>query len=162
MTEKPKYAPIDRPLQYAVYKAQGAFQLNFRSPVKKDDKDQEGVIFVDAANSKGKMAYDWSQGKKVVFALKLVDVGKIVSGLNTTGEVSLVHDKFAKTDKARQRFTSLKITKGKDGKSYLWKFGVKDTSNPSEDRSVSIYTDLAETRIISSLLESAIPKLLGW
>lgn len=155
-----------RPVTYAVYKGKGAIQFNLkpaqlpREPVEgKIPVLEEGKIFVEAANATGSRQYDWS--KKATIALGVNDIGKILQGFKD-GEANLIHAKYAGTERAKEHFSSLKISKGQDGKSFLWSFTIKNQTEPEKNTNVSVFTDLAETRVINNLFEGAIEKLLGW
>jgi len=155
-----------RPATYAVYKGKGAMQFNLKpAQLPREVAEgkipvmEEGKIFIEAANATGARQYDWS--KKATIALNVNDIGKLLQGFKD-GEANLLHAKFAGTERAKEHYSSLKLALGQDGKSYLWSFTIKNQSEPEKNTHVSLFTDLAETRVINNLFEASISKLLGW
>lgn len=174
----------EKPLQYAVYKGVGgkfgAVQFNLQRPhfyrgrdkdftgaqaldgegrLVNDWKQREGAIFVEAASASGKNVYDWES--KITMAMSVNDMGKIVHALTTTGNVDIMHDPGAKTDKAGLTSKHLKLY-SKEG---VMKAGclltlIQTTGGNTIKHTVPVAPD--ECIIIRQLFASAIPSSLQW
>jgi hypothetical protein len=174
------------PMQYAIYKGtggkHGAVQFNFQRPhyyngkqkdfvgelafevkdgkrVLKDGWQQrEGAIFLEITSTKDKNVYDWEN--KVVIALSIDDMGKLLETLVTGNECKLVHDPGAKSESAGvvKKFLTLSSPKGiKEG-------CIISCSMQSggETKNHMVPISPSEVLVLRSLLQSAIAKSLNW
>ncbi len=158
-----------QPLKYAVYKGIGGskygcvqFSLKLPRVTEKTDKGFEvgdpGCVFVECAPTTGPNVYDWNN--KIIFALSVGDMGKIVSGLTGGNEVKLVHDPGAKSDQAGQVNKNLTFTAPGD-KGCLFYLNENNKANP-EGKKYCVPLTNDELLIIVTLLRSAISTCLAW
>lgn len=173
-------------LQYAIYKGMsgkhGALQFNFQKPhyyrekqkdftgedafetvnnkrvLKQGWKEREGCIFLEAASTKGSNIYDWDN--KVIIALSIDDMGKILETLVTAAECKILHDPGAKSDTAGmvKKYLTVSSPKGiKEG----CIFNLTMISG-GENKTHTVPVSGAEVLILRSLLQSAIARSLNW
>jgi hypothetical protein len=177
---------MNKALQYAIYKGtggkHGALQLNFQKPHYYKDKlkdftgDQafnnkdgkwellpgwkvrEGAIFLEIASTKEKNEYDWDN--KVVLALSVDDMGKVLETLLTGNECKLMHDPGAKSESAGVVKKYLHVYSPK---------GVKEgcmisatMSAGGENKSHTVPVSASELLVLRALLQAAISKALNW
>lgn len=175
-----------RPLQYAIYKGMGgkfgAVQFNFQSPhyFQGRQKDfsgalametspegmtsmrqgwsiREGAIFVEISSAVGKNQYDWEH--KIVMALSVDDMGKMLYSINSMNNLELTHDPGAKTDQQGnvKKFLNLDfVDKDKGGMLKMAKIAG------GERVSHTVPLNKPELIILRGLLSSAISRALGW
>src|SRR3990172_10935348 len=106
MAEEEKEKRVFDSRDFTVYKGSAGMQMRL-SPYDPTVK-KSGVVFLTVAPSvpgvkgrpeKGQVRYEW-EAKKIVVALSLNDIGKLVWGLNTGTEVKLLHDPGAASENA--------------------------------------------------------------
>lgn len=129
---------------------------------------REGCVFLEVTSVKDgqKNVYDWE--KKIVFALSITDLGKLLYGMRTgcldkdgnPGEVKITHDPGAGSEaKGKvQKYLSLSSPKGPAAGFYLsmTQFGGQEKMT----HKVPITAD--EGVVLGALFQSAISKLLNW
>jgi hypothetical protein len=153
---------LQKPLVFAIYKGvsgkYGCFQFKLANAYDNPNRPEriDGGVFIEAAPAVGSNKYDWEN--KIVFALSVSDIGKILNDGLRGGEVSIFHDPGAKSDKANITKKSLKITKGQKG-GYFWSLREETAGR---EKTVSIPVSNDEATVIAELLKVAIPKILGW
>ena len=170
------------PMQYAIYKGKGgqwgALQFNFQPPhfYKEKEKDfsgakalingklqdgwkeREGAIFMEIASTKEKDVYDWD--KKIVMALSINDMGKILFTLATGTECTIMHDPGAKSESQGSVKKYLNITSPKDTAEGCI-FGVNKTvGGQTEKHKVPLTGD--EVLVLRQVIMSAISRSLAW
>lgn len=119
---------------------------------------REGAVFIDVANAVGPNVYDWD--KKTIFALSVVDMGKIVSGLRLGDAVKLLHDPGAQSEKAGQVTKTLNFT-APTNKGSL--FSIQEKVKGSEEiKNFSVPLSPDEVTVIGTLLSTAISVCLSW
>lgn len=175
-------------LQYAIYKGtggkHGAVQFNFQRPhyycgkqkdftgdeafevkdgrrVLKDGwQPREGAIFLEITSTKDgqKNVYDWDN--KVVIALSIDDMGKLMETLVTGQETKLIHDPGAKSELAGvvKKFLSLSSPEGL--KSGCIVSCMQQSGGETKKHSVPISS--SEVYVLRSLFMAAISKSLNW
>jgi hypothetical protein len=172
------------PLQYAVYKGTGgqygAVQFNFqrshfyngkqkdftgdralavdedgRQKLRDGWKAREGCIFMEITSTKDKNVYDWDN--KIIMAMSISDMGKLLLGLNNLGETKLMHDPGAKTDQQGLVKKLLKVTLSGQGAMFL----CSQSSN-GENKSHSVPLSPDEVVVLRILLQQAISQALNW
>lgn len=178
------------PLQYAVYKGMGgnngAVQFNFQNPhfykagtrikdftgeeafevvdgrrrLRDEWKERQGAIFMEIAGVKGKNVYDWDPDSKIIIALSIDDMGKILHALVTGEECKLMHDPGAKSQTAGAVKKYLNVTSpgGTTKGCFLTATQIVGT----DKRTHRVPLTGAELLILRSLLVTAIPKALNW
>lgn len=174
------------PMQYAIYKGtggkHGAIQFNFQRPhyyngkqkdftgdtafELKEGKRQlrdgwqprEGAIFLEITSTKDKNVYDWEN--KVVIALSIDDMGKVLETLVTGNECKLLHDPGAKSESAGAIKKFLTVTSPK---------GIKEgcliscsMTSGGQTKSHMVPITASEVLVLRSLLQAAISKALNW
>lgn len=169
-------------LQYAVYKGTGgkfgAVQFNFQPPhyyhgkqkdfsgrealdetgrKKEGWKEREGAIFLEITSTKEgqKNVYDWEN--KVIMALSVNDMGKVLLGLNKLGDTEIMHDPNAKTQSAGQVKKWLNIKTSEQGA--LFRVSM---SAGGEQRSHTVPLSPDEVVILRALLQRAVARALNW
>lgn len=172
---------MKNPLQWAVYKGTGgrfgALQFKLQGPHyynnqgQKDytgrlafDEDgrfkdgwkiREGAVFMEITSANGKNSYDWSS--KIIFALSVGDMGKVLLGLSRAGKTEIMHDPHAKTDNANniKKFLNVEVSD---------KGAVVSCSQigNGERKSHSVPLGPDEVVTLRALLTRAISKSLNW
>jgi hypothetical protein len=148
-----------RPLTYKIYKGaggkQGCFQFSL-SPAYAGKRKDEGAVFIEAAATIGQNQYDWDN--KIVFALDAGDIGKVLAGFRL-GSFSIYHDPDAKTDRQATRGKRLALESGHTQGTFFLQLSEKAGENMKR---VNISLQPDEARTLMTLLESALPRVLGW
>lgn len=172
-----------QPLQYAIYKGMGgkngALQFNFQAPHyyngKQKDFDgskaldennrltegwkiREGAVFMEIASTKDKNVYDWEN--KVVMALSINDMGKVLLGLVAGSEVKLMHDPNAKSDGAGQVKKHLSVTSPQGTAAGVIFQAAEIKGETKKSHMVPLSGD--EVLVLRQLLQTAIGRSLGW
>jgi hypothetical protein len=148
-------------MNYAIYKKQGAIQFDLGEPRITEDKWREGVVFINIASATGERQYDWNS--KIVFALSVDDVGKLLHFFITAGEndsLNLVHDPNKNSTDEGKIVKSMNVWT-REGS--LGGVMMTLTSKMGED-SIKHKVGLSghEVVVLKALFEHAIPKLLAW
>jgi len=152
-------AKVQRPLTYKIYKGmggkQGCFQFNL-APAYTSKKKDEGAVFIEAAPAIGKNQYDWDN--KIVFALGATDIGTFLTCLKQ-GSFDIYHDPDAQTQQRGSRAKKLTLASGDTPGTFF--IGLTETSGDTK-KEARISLQPHEARILNNLLESALPRILGW
>jgi hypothetical protein len=171
-------------MQFSVYKGTGgkwgAAQFNLQDPhcysgkekdftgqrAFQDGKLQEGwkvrpgcVFFEITSTVEGqKNVYDWAN--KIILALSVSDIGKMLLSLTTGKECKIMHDPHAKSDKAGdvKKFLTLISPKG------TVEGAILSASQTSEGETRKHTVPLTGDEVINlrCLLQSAVSRALGW
>ena len=148
-----------RPLTYKIYKGmggkQGCFQFSL-APAYTSKKKDEGAVFIEAAPTIGRNEYDWNN--KIIFALSANDIGAVLTGFRQ-GEFDLYHDPDAQTPQKGTRGKKLSLQSGKVVGTFYLQLSQKSGDNP---KSINISLAPQEARILVTLLEFALPRVMGW
>jgi hypothetical protein len=177
---------MNKALQYAIYKGtggkHGAIQLNFQKPHYYKDrlkdfegnqafsnnggkwelnpgwKAREGAIFMEIASTKDKNEYDWDN--KIVLALSIDDMGKVLETLLTGNECKLMHDPGAKSETAGvvKKYLHFYSPKGiKEG------CMISASMNAGGDtKTHTVPVSSSEVLVLRALFQAAISKSLNW
>jgi hypothetical protein len=149
-----------RPLDYKVYKGMGGrhgcFQFSLLPAYWPGAKRTSGAVFIEAAPAIGKNVYDWEN--KTTFALGINDIGTVLTGFKQ-GKFEIFHDPGAKTEKQGAVTKRLTLATGEVPGSFFLTLVEKEGDN---QKRVSIPLASHEARILCTLLEAAVPKVLGW
>jgi hypothetical protein len=173
------------PLQYAIYKGTGgkfgALQFNLQKPhfyngkqkdftgseawefadgkrkLKDDWKVREGCVFLEITSTKPnqKNVYDWDN--KIIMALSVNDIGKLLLGLKMPGKTEIMHDPHAKTDKQNTIKKFLSCTLSEKGALFSV---TKIAGGEKTSHSVPLSPD--EVVVLRRLLERGITTALDW
>ena len=169
-------------LQYSLYKGTGgkwgALQFNFSGPhfyhgkekdftgaqALKDGKLQEGwdqregAIFLEVTSTKAPNVYDWEN--KVVMALSVNDIGKLLFTLATGEPCNIMHDPGAKSENQGQVKKFLNVTSPQGLKSGVMFQVTQSQGDTKKSHSIPVSAD--EVMVLRSLLTAAISRSLGW
>ena len=174
-------------LQYAVYKGTGgkfgAIQFNLQVPhyykgkeksfngkdsngdwifegskLKEGWKIREGAVFMEITSTKDKNIYDWEN--KIVLALSVNDIGKVLLGLLTGDEVKIMHDPGAKSEAQGTVKKYLTVTSPK-GPAVGVLFSATQTAG-GDKRTHTVPLSGDEVIVLRSLLQQAISAALNW
>lgn len=177
-----------KPQQFAIYKGMsskwGGLQFNFNPPHyycsnnKCRTKNYDGVkqlcscsetamlaregnVFVDIASATGPNVYDWEN--KIVMALSITDLTKLLNGLRSGTEVRLLHDPGIKTEFAgkRQKIFQFSSPKGIEAGGIITISEKNDMDN-KEPHHHTVPLSFDEVVTLGILIQSVIPKCLGW
>jgi len=146
---------------YKIYKGingkHGALQLDL-IPVEKSKRDL-GVVLITFAAPKPDKTYDWNN--KVVMGLNLSDIANIFEFLSFAefgDSTSIYHDPNAGTTKEGQEKKKLALSRGRE---HGW--FMKATYRQGDlHKEVNLPVKDGEMMIIRTLLQYAIPHILGW
>jgi hypothetical protein len=126
---------------------------------------REGCVFIEMAPTVGKNKYDWNE--RISFALSPGDMSKILFAIRTQGgdksaNIKILHDPFAKTQKAGQVTKNLFMSwPGTARKGALLTLSMSDKpKNVKKSHTVPLNGE--ELLLLTTLLESSIPRVLGW
>jgi len=173
---------MDKPIQYNIYKGVkgkfGAIQFALQpahhicSACKKRDfsgkgiapcdctdnqmQQKEGCIFIHASSATGPNQYDWDN--KVIFALSIADISKILKSMKKSEDLSIYHDPGQQTSKQGEKTKTFQL-KYYEGKGAVASLLEKQGENK---KAHAIPLSHEELGILFVLLQSAIPKILGW
>lgn len=166
-------------LQYAIYKGtggrHGAVQFNLQKPhyyqgkqkdftgaealdsgkMREGWKIREGCVFMEITSTKDKNIYDWDN--KIILALSVSDMGKLLAGLNKLGETKIMHDPGAKTDAAGAIKKYLTVTLSDKGALFYCK-----QSGNGEEKAHTVPLSPDEVVTLRALLQHAIVASLNW
>lgn len=177
-------------LQYAIYKGKGgkfgAVQFNLQSPhpyrgkdksfdgrfkgesifetiegktrLKEGWKIREGCVFMDITGPKGSDVYDWDN--KIIMALSITDIGKILLSLVTGDECKLMHDPGAKTDAQGTVKKYLTITSPR-GPVVGVILSATHVSGPDK-RTHTVPLSGDEVLVLRTLFQTAVSRALNW
>jgi Whirly transcription factor len=171
------------PLQYASYKGMGgrngALQFNFQPPHyylgKQKDftgsealndegrlnegwKVREGAIFLEITSAKDKNVYDWDS--KIVIALSVNDMGKVLFTLVTGNECKIMHDPGAKSENSGQVKKYLTVTSPKGTAEGVIFNATQVVGEDKKSHMVPLTGD--EVLVLRQLIQTAISNSLGW
>lgn len=150
----------NRPIDYKIYKGmggkQGCFQFGMTPAHWPGARKEEGAVWIEAAATIGKNKYNWDD--KITLALSANDIGVILTGFKQ-GSFDIYHDQDAQTEKQGTRPKKLTLTSGEKPGTFYLSLSLK--KGKDTDR-VSISLAPHEARILCTLLEHALPKILGW
>lgn len=119
--------------------------------------DRKGSLLLEFAAALGERQYDWAN--KQLFALSPDELGSLLA---EAGEgVSFFHDPNMGGDGQGLVQKSLKVSPTQDGKGYFFSLEVKDHASSASTR-ISVPVSKGEFAVLSSLVNSIIPSLLGW
>lgn len=133
-------------------------------------KQREGAVFVEAAPPSGQNEYDWN--KKVIMALSVTDLGKVLYFLQTGQSpvekerkdnprgMSLYHDPGAKSSSAGKKKKYLKFF-SKEGPAYGLMLTVESTEG-DDKRTAQVPLSGDEVMALRTLLSAAVSRSLGW
>ncbi len=121
---------------------------------------REGNLFIELASATGPNVYDWEN--KVIMALSVEDLGKLIIGLRTGESVSLFHDPAMNTEFAgkKKKILSFSSPKGvKEGGMLRLSENNELADGPKEH---TVPLSSSECLILGTLMQAAISRCLGW
>lgn len=168
-----------KPLQFAIYKGtggkHGALQMTIQRPhyyagkqkdftgehaldngkLRNGWKIREGCIFLEITSTKDKNVYDWDN--KIILALSVSDMGKLLAGLNKLGETKIMHDPGAKTASAGETKKFLTVKLSDQGALFYCKQSMN-----GEEKAHTVPLSPDEVITLRVLLNHAIVASLNW
>ncbi len=118
---------------------------------------REGAVFCEIASAKAANVYDWDN--KIIMALSVADMGKIVTGLRMGTEVKLMHDPGAKSDHAGQVRKNLNFGLPSEKGCII---SAMETGGSDEPKKHTVPLTLDEVTVLVKLFESAVVRCLAW
>ncbi len=163
---------MTRPMQYKIYKGKnakfGAIQFALKpfspgsySPAEtggKDGSPDEGCVFVDIANATAADVYDWAN--KMVIALSVTDLGKILFALRTGSEAKIFHDPKMGSEQQGQVSKSLNFSSPGGLEKGFMINGTFKNGDSKIQYSIPLSPD--EVTVLGTLVAASIPACLGW
>jgi len=181
---------MQQSLQYAIYKGtggkHGAIQFNLQPPhyyrgrdksfdgkfhgenifevvdgksrLKDGWKIREGAVFVEIASAKDKNVYDWEN--KIIMALSINDIGKVLVTLLTGNECSVMHDPGAKSEAQGTVKKYLTVSSPKGTMAGVIFSATQITGGQKKTHTVPLSGD--EVVVLGQLLRSAISRTINW
>ena len=181
---------MNNSLQFAVYKGiggkYGALQFNLQPPhyyrgkeKSHDGKDsngqsifesenswklkdgwkiREGAVFLEITSATGPNVYDWDN--KIILALSVIDIGKVLMKLLTGEKCEIMHDPGAKSQSQGTVKKFLNII-SPDGPSVGVVFTATQISG-GEKRTHTVTMSGSEVIILKNLFDRAIARTLNW
>lgn len=123
-------------------------------------KSREGCLFMEITSAKGPNDYDWDN--KIVMALSVHDMSRVLYALETTAELTLDHDPGAKTDRQGKIHKLLFISSPK-GREAGFFFSVSQKDNETQKKiEHRLGLSAAEVLELNVFIRAAIPRSLNW
>ena len=119
---------------------------------------KDGCIFVHAASAVGPNKYDWDN--KIVFALSLTDIGKLLVHFKNGQDLSLFHDPGAQSTRKGEVTKTMKFSSPKGIVNGAFINLVMNAGGKTTTHSIPLTVD--ELAILDTLLRAAVPKMLAW
>ena len=125
-----------------------------------DLSSREGALFLEICSTKGANEYNWE--KKIVMALSIHDMGKVLTVLEgLKKDVDIMHDPGAKSSTAGEIRKKLIVNSPEGIKSgVIVTVTMKDKSEETTKHTVPLSCE--EARVLAICIRSFIPVALGW
>jgi len=132
--------------------------INSKRKLKEGWKMREGAIFMNITSAIGPNTYDWEN--KIVIALSITDIGKVILSLLTGDECKIIHDPGAKS--ASQGLTKKFVNiSSPEGPAVSVMLNVREsTGQNTKSHTVPISGD--EVVVLKELLQTAVSRVLSW
>lgn len=158
-----------KPADHAVWKKSAAIQFSLKEGESltlhgKGGNAYEGTskgcvfVAVAAASAEGERKYDWD--KKITIALSEHEISQFMLGMKGK-EVSFVHDQNMKKEGQGETIKTMRISPAKDGKELIY-VNVSEKIKGEDRKLPGVSLTPAEALGIYTLLQAALPKVLGW
>lgn len=136
-----------------------AFRLEDGKRILKDGwKQREGAIFLQITSAKDKNVYDWDN--KIIMALSINDIGKVIMALLTGEKCELMHDPGAKTESQGTVKKYLTISSPKGPAVGVVISATQMAGSDKKTHTVPVTGD--EVIVLKTLLQQAISRTLNW
>jgi len=133
-------------------------EVDGRWRLKEGWKQREGAVFMQITSAKGKNIYDWEN--KIIMALSITDIGKVMMCLLTGEKCEIMHDPGAKSQAQGTIKKYLNISSPK-GVAIGTILSVTQVSG-SDKRTHTVPMTGDEVIILKTLLQQAISRALNW
>lgn len=150
---------------YTVYKGRGAMSLKLIKPSWEKTAagsglrvGRNGTLLLEFAASKGEREYDWES--KEMFGLSAVECGEILEAVSANREQSLFHDPGKMGSEEGVVTKSLRVSPARET-GYFFSLTVNNKIAGGTSKFDTIISP-GELRVIRTLMEFAIPRLLGF
>ncbi len=120
---------------------------------------RDGCVFLEITSTKAANVYDWDN--KIVMALSVNDLGKIITGLRQATEVKLLHDPGAKSESAGKVKKTLSFGLPSE-KGCVVTATEYNEMNADAPKKHTVPMTLDEVTILVTLFERAISRCLSW
>lgn len=176
-----------QPLQFSVYKGMkgnhGALQFNLQLPhyykgkeksydgegvfeevdgrwkLKEGWNKREGCVFLEITSATGQNVYDWEN--KIIMALSVTDIGKLLLTLRTGDECKIMHDPGANTTASGVVKKWLDVSSPKGVKTGVF-FSVTKQAAGTDNVTHRVPLSGDEAMVLAQLLSTAISRALNW
>jgi hypothetical protein len=129
-----------------------------RRRLKEGWKEREGCVFMEATSAKDKNVYDWD--KKVIMALSVTDMGKLMLTLATGDECKIMHDPGAKSESAGAIKKWLMVSSPKGTKNGVMISISQKAAGDERRHTIPLSGD--EVMVLKTLLQAAVSRALNW
>jgi hypothetical protein len=144
---------------YKIYKKRAAAQFSLLPMEGVPLNAKLGAIFITIAESNGDRQYDWDN--KIVFSLNVHEVGELIRGLKGQ-EVSFIHDQnIGDRNLMKKEVKYLRLAKADNGEVLYLSLSEKSEKKGNK-KPPSVAIDKKEAVVLSTLMEAAIPLMMGW
>jgi hypothetical protein len=178
------YERKNLPLPFTIYKgvrgSYGALRFNLKRAYADDEskkpkrKKKDGCVFLEATPATAPNVYGWVEEIKVMMALSIIDIPKIITFLQAPGhpvfqneedptkppQITIFHDQGAGSNARGEKTKSLVIVKPQDKNSFF--FNVTEREHNKETLKVTVPVSPEEALALRVLLTNAIPAILNW
>ena len=122
---------------------------------------REGVIFLEFANSRGERDYDW-EGKQS-FALSAVECAELMDLAASGVDKAFYHDANKMSSNEGSIVKQLRVSSVRDSSTggYFFNLSVNNKISNVQTK-FDIFVSQAEMRLIQSIMNYAIPRILGF
>jgi len=130
-------------------------------------EQREGCVFLDAASPiPGGNTCNWKE--KIILALNMTDLGKLLfflrvgktSGKNPSDTLSLVHDRYAGTDRAGEVMKTVRVWSPNGTTQGAMVTIQEKNGDTSREHKIPLSGD--DIAILGTLVQAAIVKIVGW
>ncbi len=161
-----------QPLQFNIYKGKlsknsegtipkfGALQFSLKYPDFKEGQKypNEGCVFVNMTNATAPDVYDWAN--KIVLALSVTDLGKVLYALRSGTEAKIYHDPNMGSENQGKISKGLNFSSPGGLEKGFMITGTQTSEGVTKKATVPLTPD--EVTVLANLIAAAIPLCLGW
>lgn len=122
---------------------------------------REGCLFLEISSATGPNEYDWAN--KIIMALSIVDMGKILLVLDGLSEsVKILHDPGAKSASQGKVTKTIEISSPKGIKEGVFVRAREQNAGSDVVKQHQVPLSADEARVLNCCLRHAIPRALAW
>jgi hypothetical protein len=150
---------------FTVYKGRGAMTIKLIKPTWERVPTgsglkvaRDGTLLLEFAASRGEREYDWDS--KETFALNAVECGEVIEAVDGSAEKQFFHDPNKMASGEGSITKTLRIAPARDS-GFFFSLSVNNKISGNNTRLDTVISP-AEARVIRSVIDFAIPRLLGF